>query len=297
MGDMRVRSALVVAGDAFQQVKEGLNWSPDALCLDLDWLVHPSRRAQARDLAWAAISATSHSRSLAMARIGLQEAEEDLKAVVWPGLAAVVVPDLEGPEAVRDLDQRIAALERERQLPAGTVKLIPFLSTGRGLWSARDIATASPRVTAIALGMGDLLYEMTGTHEAAPYITGPVPRFPVPEYNWSRLGFIAAAAGVHLLGLLGATVAPGHARGHNLERAVNLARQAGFRGAFTLHQEGVAACNRGFAVPVETLKAAGETAEMAHQGLPVHGGKLRLARALLAQAEAARSVGQEGGRT
>jgi len=278
---MNLNSVVLVPAGNTASLKEVLNWGSDALCLDLQGLVHPGKRTQVRASVKDDLNNLDGDQSLLLARINLEEMETDLKAVVWPKLGGVVVPGVEDPEVVKRLDRDIAALERERNIPAGNVRIIPFLDSGKGLWFAQSIATASPRVVAIVLGMGDLLFDLLRTSEDYPYFTGPVPRFPVPDYIWSRLAFISSVSKVQLLGLLGTTVIPGKARSQDLNKAAGLARQAGFHGAFVLDRSGVEACRQGFSVPEAVRRMAQDILDKQAQGQPVTNGQLRLAGVLL----------------
>lgn len=243
------RSIALHPAHRVQQVQEAARWHPDALCLDLADLLPPAQRASAREGMRDALAAIGREGVEALARVSTEERAADLRAAVWPGLSALVVPGLRGPRDVWRLDSALAGLEQERGLALGSVGLVAYLDHGQGLWCAREMPSASPRVQALVLGMGDLAFDMLREPEAVPFFTGPMPRFPVPEYIWGRLALVAADAGVALLGLLGTTVAPGHAQGEKLLAAARLARQAGFKGAFTLHREGVEACNEAFPAP------------------------------------------------
>ena len=281
-----LRSVLLVPADRPLALPAALDARPDAVCLDLCGLVYPTRRYQARALAWSEVTAASKSYSRVFVRVDPETLEEDLEACVWPGLSCIMMP-VEEPEALAELDAALTALERKRRIPA-PVRVAAMLTSGKGLWAVREIIAASPRVEAVVVGTGDLAFDTTGVDEQAPYLTGPHPRFPSQSYVWGRAALAAAAGGVRLLGMLGTTVAPGHldeALGDDaqerLSSAARLARLWGFHGAVTLHHEAVAACAEGFTTPEATIAEARRTLDDAACGEPVPHSRIRLAVALL----------------
>ena len=84
----------------------------------------------------------------------------DLRACVWPELAGVVVCRLESVEQVREADRLLGELEEERGLVPGTLEIVASLETAQGNRAAYEIATCSPRVTALTLGRADLVMDL-----------------------------------------------------------------------------------------------------------------------------------------
>jgi citrate lyase subunit beta/citryl-CoA lyase len=79
---------------------------------------------------------------------------DDLAALPLALLDSVMVPKVESGEALRELDERLRALEREQGL-ARPVELVVMLETPRGILHALAIAEATPRTTALFFGSGD----------------------------------------------------------------------------------------------------------------------------------------------
>ena len=281
-----LRSVLLAPADRPDAVPAALDARPDAVCLDLCGLVHSTRRDRARALVWGEVTAASKSYSRVFVRVDPATLREDLVACIWPGLSGIMMP-VEGPSALAELDATLAALEQARRLPS-PVRVAALLTSGKALWAVREIIAASPRVEAVVVDVGDLVFDTAANEEQAPYLTGPSPRFPSQTYVWGRTALAAAAGGVRLLGMLGTTIAPGHlheALGDDAQERLSgtarLARLSGFHGAVTLHPEAVAVCAEGFAVPEATLAEARRTLEEAASGEAISRSRLRLAGALL----------------
>ena len=240
---MRIRRSIAVV--PFHEWGSGCpqsTWTSDAICLDMDGLLPTAIRSN------AGISPLSQvgSEFDLLARVSADNIDTDIHTAVQSGVSAVVVPGLWSSRDVSRLDVFIASREKEYGLTQGSVGLIPFLDTGKGLWNARDIARSSPRVQGLILGMGDLVFDILKEPEVVPFFTGPMPRFPVDEYVWGWLALVAADAGIPLYGLLGTTISSDHESMNKLRSAAHLAKQVGFHGALSLHRDGVEVCNQVF---------------------------------------------------
>ena len=94
------------------------------------------------------------------------EFEDDLEAVVGPHLTGVALPQVEDPDAVRHAAARLDALERERGVEPGRIRLHPGVESARGLRRLHDILTASERVESASFQGargGDLVRDLGAT--------------------------------------------------------------------------------------------------------------------------------------
>lgn len=83
----------------------------------------------------------------------------DVEAVTVPGLAGVVLPKATSADQLRDLDNRMAALERARGMDA-PVPVSPTIENARGLHAIDEIACSAARVCFLGLGAGDLALDV-----------------------------------------------------------------------------------------------------------------------------------------
>jgi citrate lyase subunit beta/citryl-CoA lyase len=79
-----------------------------------------------------------------------------LEAAVWPGLAGILLPQVDSAAEVREATDAVAPLEKERGLAAGSVQLIVLLASAMAVWDVRAIVSASPRLSQIGLNEGAL---------------------------------------------------------------------------------------------------------------------------------------------
>ena len=71
---------------------------------------------------------------------------EELRAVVRPGLAGIVLPKVRSAQDVKLADRLLGWCEQEQGLPPGGSPCVPLLETARGLREAYDIARAAARI-------------------------------------------------------------------------------------------------------------------------------------------------------
>jgi citrate lyase subunit beta/citryl-CoA lyase len=90
---------------------------------------------------------------------------KDLRAVMGPHLAGILLPKVYGPEDVYRLESLLTCLEVEFDLPLGATVVYPILETAQSLRLAYDIATASPRVQY----MGGAVSRFGDIHQALGY--------------------------------------------------------------------------------------------------------------------------------
>jgi citrate lyase subunit beta/citryl-CoA lyase len=71
---------------------------------------------------------------------------EDLEAVTCPQLYGVILPKVQAPQDVVEVDILLKFFERKAGMPVGSVCIDPSLETAQGIRHAYDIAMASERV-------------------------------------------------------------------------------------------------------------------------------------------------------
>lgn len=144
---MRLRSMLVVPGNRPERMAKAPGYGPDALSLDLEDSVPPAEHAAARRHVAAFLDATPRLPVFVRpVAVGRAEFEEDMDACVRPGLSGLILPQVEYPDEVRAVDERLGVLERERGLKPGSVRLLPAAESASAVRRLYEIVTASDRV-------------------------------------------------------------------------------------------------------------------------------------------------------
>lgn len=155
----RRRSRLYLPGSSPKLfVNAGLH-QPDAIILDLEDSVAPSEKDTTRILVRNALRAVSFGTCERMVRINqLPLGLDDLRETVPEAPDLILVPKVETPEEILEVDTAIHELEKGGA-PAG-VWLMPIIESALGVENAFAIASASPRIAALTIGLEDLTADL-----------------------------------------------------------------------------------------------------------------------------------------
>lgn len=126
-------------------------YGSDAVILDLEDSVAPQEKDAARILVRNALRCIDFKGAERMVRVNSgDEVAKDVEAVVGHGVEAIILPKAESARQVHELDQ----LAGER------VWIIPLIETAKGITQSAEIASASPRVVALSVGLEDYLADI-----------------------------------------------------------------------------------------------------------------------------------------
>jgi citrate lyase subunit beta/citryl-CoA lyase len=92
-----------------------------------------------------------------------QMTNDDLEAIVYPGLDGVCLAKCGSAENVQRLDWKLDELEQRRGMEAGSVAIQLLIETAKGVINAYPAATASPRVNSLIFGAVDYTKDMRVT--------------------------------------------------------------------------------------------------------------------------------------
>ncbi|WP_162606516.1 HpcH/HpaI aldolase/citrate lyase family protein [Jiangella asiatica] len=158
------RSYLFAPGSNTRILGKVLDAGADAVVLDLEDAVAATDKASARsavaDLVRDRARGAPCAVHVRIDRDAAGHSTTDVDAVVHPGLAALRLPKCTGPDAVRAVDHQVTALERERGIPAGTIRLYPTIESAAGVLAAGAISRSSPRVAALVFGSVDFAADL-----------------------------------------------------------------------------------------------------------------------------------------
>jgi citrate lyase subunit beta/citryl-CoA lyase len=149
------RSRLYLPGD---QVKLMLNaglHGPDGVIMDLEDSVAPSQKEAARYVVRNVLRSVDFFGAERMVRINqIPMGLDDLPFIVPHNVHIILVPKCESAEDVRKVDARIQELRKEHGVGA-PVFIMPIIESALGCFRAYEIASASPNVVALTIGLED----------------------------------------------------------------------------------------------------------------------------------------------
>jgi len=159
-----LRSLLFTPGNHPRKLAKVGTFGSDASVLDLEDAVADAEKESARATVRSALEIHRSGGALVIVRVNgphTGRLEADVAAVVREGLGGIMVPKVETPEALIDVDRLVETLERQRGLEEGQLRLLALIETARGLVRCEEIAAAAPdRVYTLIFGLGDFTVDL-----------------------------------------------------------------------------------------------------------------------------------------
>lgn len=155
-----MRSLLFVPGDDPRKIAKGLACGADALILDLEDSVAPSRKAEARRIVMDALKARADGGPKLLVRVNALRSGEiaaDLDAVMPGRPDALMLPKAEGGADIQHLGALVAVREAENAIPDGATGILPIVTeTPLALFRLGTVPGASLRLIGLTWGAEDL---------------------------------------------------------------------------------------------------------------------------------------------
>ena len=249
---MKLRSMLFVPGDSEKKFAKAAGTGADALILDLEDAVAPSQKAEARAIVGRLLDDRAPRDWLFFVRInplGTGLTDDDLAAVVKPGLDGILLPKANGAEDVATVAARLDRLEAAAGIAAGTVRIAAVSTeTPRAMFNLGSYAPAHPRLLALTWGAEDLAAAIgaTDNKEADGGWTSP--------YVVARALCLFASAAAEVIAL--DTLYADFRDTEGLERDCRRSRRDGFTGRIAIHPDQVATINRAYSPSDEEVAHA-----------------------------------------
>ena len=241
------RSSLIMPVNVPAFVEKAHLRGADAICLDLEDSIPPAEKDRARTLVKNALPKAARGGADVTVRINRPWAlgQEDLDAVVWPGLVGINYPKPESAEELQRVDAELTRLEAARGIPAGTVKIGTSIESVAGFFAAREIAHATPRLIAIGQGSEDFTLDL----EIEPTAEGMELLYPK-----LYMVLLARQAGLYPMGTMRGVADFRDLDGYRV--AVQTAATVGYRGASCIHPAQVTILNEVFTPPAAQVEHA-----------------------------------------
>ncbi|MGC9352828.1 MAG: aldolase/citrate lyase family protein [Mariniphaga sp.] len=212
----------------------------DAIILDLEDSVHPSKKAEAAILVRNALCQVNFYGAEKMVRINqVPEGLKDLKFVVPYGVHTVVIPKCESPDDVLFVEQHIQKITGK----PNSIHLIPIIESALGVENAFEIAVASENVVAMAIGLEDYTADIGAQRTEAGNES---------FFARSRVINAARAAGIQPLD----SVFSGFEDVEALSKTAQNAKTLGFEGLGCIHPGQIKIVNESFSPSEKEIEKA-----------------------------------------
>ena len=265
------RSMLFVPGDNAEDLSTSFIYKPDSVMFDLEDAMAPVDKDTARLLVWQTLRHKLFDGIETVVRINELNTDfgmKDLEMAVRGGADTVRLPKTETPADIRRLETEVDRIEKECGRKAGSTRLMAAIESASGVVNAVAIATASPRMMAIALAGFDYLVDMQTERSQGSE----------PELFYARAAVLHAARAAYIDAF---DVAYGDVNAdEGFLREVLIAKNFGFNGKSLIHPRQVEPLHKAYAPEPKELDygkrvlAAAEKAKNAGQGVISLDGKM-----------------------
>ncbi|MBY4595236.1 HpcH/HpaI aldolase/citrate lyase family protein [Ottowia caeni] len=248
--NLPLRSLLFVPGDSERKLLKGADSLADALILDLEDAVAPSRTHLARGMVVDYLkSRPDRTRQKLWVRINpldTSAAMLDLAAVVAGAPDGILLPKVNGPADVTRLSHCLDALEVREGLSSGQTSIMPVATeTPQSLFALGSYAGSSTRLHGLTWGAEDI----------AAALGASANRRPTGEYDT----VYSLAKALCLAGAVAANVQPvdtiwgDYRDSDGLKNEAQQSRRSGYTGKIAIHPGQVDAINEAFTPAAEEV--------------------------------------------
>lgn len=241
-----MRTSLYAGGTSPVKIIQAGFYNEDCLVYDLEDSVSAGEKDAARFLVCNAIKYQRPKDKYIVVRVNgiySRELDEDLEAVVRAQPDAIRIPKVEYASEVAGIDQKITEIERKAGLPLGKIKIWCNIESYLGVLNAREIAKASPRVAAMALGAEDFTASMSAQRTKPGW-----------EIFYARNAILMACreAGISAQDAVFSDINDQE----GLERDLEMTRTLGFDGKTCVHPRQIDAANACFTPSLKEVRYA-----------------------------------------
>ena len=158
-----MRTVFYVPANNPRFIEKALTVPADIITFDIEDSIAPAEKENARKMAAESFERFADVNAQVYVRLNSWPTEftnDDLEAVVWPGLDGVTATKVRDADDIKRVDWKLYELEARRGIPEGTIKICALIETAIGVVNAYPICTASPRMVSAIFGAVDYCADM-----------------------------------------------------------------------------------------------------------------------------------------
>jgi len=159
-----LRTALFVPGNRPDRVDKAVKTSADAVIIDLEDAVVLTEKETSRSKVRDKI--LEHAERKIIVRVNSLDSpffQGDLTEVITGNLACLMVPKVESAAHVREINENLLKVEKEKGIVQGSVSIIPLIESAEAVQNIFQIATEKTepsRIYCVAFGSADYTLDM-----------------------------------------------------------------------------------------------------------------------------------------
>ncbi len=135
------------------------SFQADVVILDLEDSLVANEKAGVRELYVEALKDNLFSNSKVFVRssalTNIEDVNQDITIFVGSGIEGFLIPKVDTADQILHINQKITAIEKEKNIPLMQTKLFPLIKTVRSYFALDKIALTSRRNIGILGGSGD----------------------------------------------------------------------------------------------------------------------------------------------
>jgi citrate lyase subunit beta/citryl-CoA lyase len=286
-----IRTALFVPGNRPDRIEKAFNTEADVIIIDLEDAVPLSEKETSRSKVREKVA--QYADRMILVRInalGSPFIEGDLEEAIVEGVNGTILPKVEKPDDIHEINGLLCAVEKKKTIPDGSIRLFPLIESAAAVqhvYEILSIKTKPERIYTAAFGAADYTLDMgiEMTMEGTELF-----------YARSRISVACRAAGIAR-----PIDTPFMIDLNDIEGLISDARRAkelGFQGKQVIHPKQIEPCNHIFSpTPEEIARAekiiqvfeeaeAGGTASIQVEGKFIDYAVVKKSRDILASAAA-----------
>jgi citrate lyase subunit beta/citryl-CoA lyase len=249
-----LRTALFAPGNRPDRAEKAIGLGADAVIIDLEDAVPIAEKESSRAVVREVLD--RHPGRRVYVRINALTtpyAKEDLKAIASKNLVGIMLPKVESPEDILNIDKLLTDLEERNGLKAGVLEVISICETAKGFEELYQIVSAKPvfnRISVVAFGAADYTLDLgiSLTREGREL-----------EYPRVRIPIVCRAAGI-----MPPLDTPWMVDLKDIDGLIADAKKAkayGFQGKIVIHPNQIEPCHNVFTPSEEEIAYAKQVIE------------------------------------
>ncbi|MBV7338420.1 CoA ester lyase [Chloroflexi bacterium TSY] len=249
------KSLLFMPGDSRRKIEKATQLPVDSVIMDLEDGVALSRKPEARETIDQALCKLDFGPRERLVRVNPVESEfqrADLDAVSGARPDGLVVPKVEQPIHLMDVDDYLTSVERENEWPILSIRLLAVIETALGVLNLREIANSTPRLDALMFGAEDLAGDIGAIRTADGW-----------EVFYARSAVVTTAAAFGLQAI--DTVFTSIHDEAGLEADCTFVQKMGYMGKMAIHPNQLAVINRVFSPSQDEIEQAQQLIDLFNQ--------------------------------
>ncbi|MDU2065434.1 MAG: aldolase/citrate lyase family protein [Sporomusaceae bacterium] len=163
------RTMMFVPGNNPGMLQNADIYGADTIILDCEDAVSIAEKDSARNLVYHAIKEMNYQTEVAVRinHISTPYGWDDLELILGAKPDLIRLPMAQDADEIKQIDAFITKAEEKHGFEHGSIRMMAAIETPRGLRNAYDIASASPRMVAIAIGAEDFIANLKTSRSAS----------------------------------------------------------------------------------------------------------------------------------